>query len=116
MTRERTRASAAEQAVGGVVSAEEGLRDWLGAVTGGSPDIAAAAFDTRIDKPRLPGSAAHGAERRLRRLGFRIIEPAASFYVTDTAGPLVDGEQDRARRWGELLGSRMTAGEHRPLP
>jgi hypothetical protein len=116
MTRERTRASAAEQAVGGVVSDEEGLRDWLGAVTGGSPDIAAAAFDTRIDKPRLPGSAAHGAERRLQRLGFRIIEPAASFYVTDTAGPLVDGEQDRARRWGELLGSRMTAAEHRPLP
>ena len=103
MSRERTRESAAEQAAGSVVSAGEGLREWLSAVTEGSPDIAAAAFDTRIDKPRLPGSAAHGAERRLRRLGFRIIEPAASFYVTDMYGPLVDGERDRARHWGELL-------------
>jgi hypothetical protein len=117
MSRGRTRESAADQAVGGVVSGGEGLREWLSAVTGGSPDIAAAAFDTRIDKPRLPGSAAHGAERRLRRLGFRIAEPAASFYVTDTAGPLVDGERERARRWGELLGSKIAmAGEHRPLP
>ncbi len=117
MSRERTRESAAEQAVGGVVSTGEGLREWLGAVTGGSPDVAAAAFDTRIDKPRLPGSAAHGAERRLRRLGFHIVEPAASFYVTDTAGPLVDGERERARHWGELLGSKIaTAGERRPLP
>jgi hypothetical protein len=116
MSRGRTRESAADQAVGGVVSAGEGLREWLSAVTGGSPDIAAAAFDTRIDKPRLPGSAAHGAERRLRRLGFRITEPAASFYVTDTAGPLVDGERERARRWGALLGSKIVmAGAHRPL-
>lgn len=114
LSRERTRESAAAQAVEGVVSAREGLREWLGGVTGGSPEIAAAAFDTRVDKPRLPGSAAHGAERRLRRLGFHVVEPAASFYVTDMTGPLVEGERDRARRWGKLLGSRVaTAGEHR---
>jgi hypothetical protein len=72
-------------------------------------------FDTRIDKPRVPGSAAHGAEKRLRRLGFRVLVPAASFYVTDTSGPLVAGERERARRWGELLGSTMaTEEEHRP--
>jgi hypothetical protein len=114
LSRERTRESAAAQAVEGVVSAGEGLREWLARVTGGSPGMAAAAFDTRVDKPRLPGSAAHGAERRLRRLGFHIVEPAASFYVTDMTGPLVEGERDRARRWGELLGSRVAAaGEHR---
>jgi Flavodoxin len=114
MSRERTRESAAEQAGGRVVSAEKGLREWRSAVTGGSPDIAAAAFDTRIDRPRLPGSAAHGAERRLRRLGFHIIEPAASFYVTDTSGPLLDGESERARYWGERLGSKIVAArEHR---
>jgi hypothetical protein len=27
-----------------------------------------------------------------------------SFYVTATAGPLVDGETERASRWGEELG------------
>ena len=117
MSRERTRESAAEQAVGGVVSPGEGLREWLSAVTGGSRAIAAAAFDTRIDKPRMPGSAAHGAEKRLRRMGFQVLVPAASFYVAGTSGPLVDGERERARRWGELLGSMMaTAGEHRPTP
>ena len=114
MSRERTRESAAEQAVGGVVSAGDGLREWLGALTGGSRAVAAAAFDTRIDKPRVPGSAAHGAEKRLRRLGMRMLVPAASFYVTDTSGPLVDGERERARGWGELLASTMaTADEHR---
>jgi hypothetical protein len=117
MSRERTRDSAAQQVAGDVVSTGEGLREWLGTVTGGSPDTGAAAFDTRIDKPRLPGSAAHGAERRLRRLGFQIIEPAASFYVTDTSGPLVQGEQERAHHWGELLGSKAAAaGEHWPMP
>ncbi|HET6919565.1 MAG TPA: flavodoxin domain-containing protein [Jiangellaceae bacterium] len=114
MSRERTRESAAEQAAGGIVSAGEGLREWLGALTGRSRAVAAATFDTRIDKPRMPGSAAHGAEKRLRRLGFRVLVPAASFYVTCTSGPLVDGERERARHWGEVLGSTMaTADEHR---
>jgi hypothetical protein len=39
----------------------------------------------------------------LRRVGFRILAPAESFYVTDTEGPLIDGELDRARRWGDKL-------------
>jgi hypothetical protein len=43
------------------------------------------------------------AEKRLRRLGFRILAPAESFYVTDTEGPLIDGELDGARRWGDKL-------------
>ena len=111
MSRERTRESAAVQAAGDVVSTGDGLREWLGHVTGGSHAVAAAAFDTRIDKPRVPGSAAHGAQKRLRRLGFRMVVPAASFYVTDTSGPLVDGERERARSWGELLGSTMATEE-----
>ncbi|HEY9378544.1 MAG TPA: flavodoxin domain-containing protein [Jiangellaceae bacterium] len=115
MSRARTRESAVEQAAGGVVSSGQGLREWLDGVASGSKTIAAAAFDTRIDKPRVPGSAAHGAERRLRRLGFNLIEKAASFYVTDTSGPLVDGERERARRWGQLLGSKLAAArEGRP--
>jgi Flavodoxin len=111
MSRERTRESAVIQAAGEVVSAGEGLREWLGAVTGETRGMAAAAFDTRIDKPRMPGSAAHGAEKRLRRLGFRVLLPAASFYVKDTSRPLLDGEAKRARHWGELLGSTMVTEE-----
>jgi hypothetical protein len=67
----------------------------------------AAAFDTRIARPRLPGSAAHAAEKRLRRLGFRIVAPAESFYVEGTLGPLQAGERERARRWGKTLGSTI---------
>jgi hypothetical protein len=108
MSRPQTRQDAARQATAGLVSRGLGLREWLTTVQG-SAGVAAATFDTRIGKPRLPGSAARGAEKRLRRLGFRIVAPAASFYVEGTLGPLQEGEKQRARRWGESLGS--TTGE-----
>jgi hypothetical protein len=111
MSRPGTRQDAAKQSQRPLVSAGIGLREWLDTVQGASPGVAAAAFDTRIEKPRLPGSAARAAERRLRRLGFRIAARPASFYVAGTPGPLVDGEPERARRWGEHLGSLVTAGQ-----
>jgi hypothetical protein len=104
MSRPRTREDARRQAGGHVVSERNGLREWLSTLEGTDGSLAAAAFDTRIDEPRVPGSAARGAEKRLRKLGFRITRPSESFYVTGTAGPLVDGETERARRWGEELG------------
>jgi hypothetical protein len=75
-----------------------------------------ATFDTRIAKPRLPGSAAAAAEKRLRRLGFRSVVAPKSFYVEGTTGPLVDGEPERARRWGVALGAALGAAEQRPRP
>jgi hypothetical protein len=115
MSRASTRADAARQANGPVVSGEIGLREWLDAVGAGASRVPAVAFDTRINKPRVPGSAARAAKRRLRRLGFAVIAPAASFYVTGTAGPLVPDETDRARRWGEALGATLagTRRQHR---
>jgi hypothetical protein len=106
MSRPRTREDATRQADGHVVSEGNGLREWLGSASRRTGDTSAAAFDTRIDKPRVPGSAAHGAQKRLRKLGFDIAAPSESFYVTGTAGPLVEGEVERARRWGEELGKR----------
>jgi hypothetical protein len=104
MSRPRTREDASRQAGGHVVSERNGLREWLTTLVRTDRSLAAAAFDTRIDRPRVPGSAARGAEKRLRKLGFRIACPSESFYVTGTTGPLVDGETERARRWGEELG------------
>lgn len=105
MSRPKTREDATRQAGGYVVSGGNGLREWItGLERAHGRNLAAAAFDTRIAKPRVPGSAARGAEKRLRKLGFKIATPSESFYVTGTAGPLVDGETDRARRWGEELG------------
>jgi hypothetical protein len=115
MSRPRTRQDAATQAPDGLVSTRTGLREWLAALRA-PVGIAAAAFDTKVSKPNLPGSAARAAEKRLRRLGFRIAAPAESFYVGGTLGPLLDGEQDRALHWGDQLGTttRELAGGARP--
>jgi hypothetical protein len=62
LSRPGTRRSAAQQAEDELVSTGIGLREWLGTLPKGSPDVAVAAFDTRISKPRLPGAAAAAAE------------------------------------------------------
>jgi hypothetical protein len=109
LSRSGTRQSAAQQAEDGLVSTGIGLREWLGTLPEGSSDVAVATFDTRISKPRLPGSAAAAAEKRLRRLGFRVLARSQSFFVEGTTGPLVRGERERARRWGEELAVGLAA-------
>ena len=104
MSRPGTREDAIRQAGGHVVSGGIGLREWLSTLERTPGKATVAAFDTRIAKPRVPGSAARAAEKRLRRLGFRVTVASESFYVTGTAGPLVEGEEERARAWGEKLG------------
>jgi hypothetical protein len=77
-----------------------GLREWLEGLAG---DGRAAAFDTRADKPEwLTGAASRGIAKRLRRHGYDVVA-VESFLVTDTEGPLVDGELDRARSGGREL-------------
>jgi hypothetical protein len=104
MSRPGTREDATRQAGGHIVSAGIGLREWFSTLEQNTADVAVATFDTRIAKPRVPGSAARAAEKRLRKLGFRVAVDSESFYVTGTAGPLVAGETERARAWGEKLG------------
>lgn len=112
MTRPSTREDAVKQAAGApIISSGRGLREWLESlvVRNGLP---AAAFDTRMNSPRLPGSAAHAAERRLRRLGCHIVAPAESFYVTGTKGPLRDGELVRARAWAARFTAAVGSSAH----
>ncbi len=111
MSRASTREDAARQAQGTVVSSGIGIREWLESLAPG--DVTAAAFDTRIKWPRVPGSAAHGAERHLRHRGFRILAKAETFWVQGSPGPLYGGEADRARRWGEKLGRKI--GSQQPV-
>jgi hypothetical protein len=107
LSRPTSRQTAARQAPTGVVSARIGLREWLDSLPGQRPGPSAAAFDTRIDKPRwLTGSAAKAAAKRLRRSGCTLAAAPESFYVAATAGPLRDGERERAHRWGSMLGTR----------
>ena len=108
MSRRGTRQGAAKDAPQGTVSAGIGVREWLGILKKG-PATAVATFDTRFNKPRwLTGSAARSAQKRLRRR-LRIAAPAESFFVAGSTGPLETGELERARQWGERLGSKITA-------
>jgi flavodoxin len=74
-------------------------------------NVAAAAFDTRLDAARwLTGSAALGISRKLQRLGARMITPAESFFVAGKADPatgampeLASGELERAGVWATSL-------------
>jgi hypothetical protein len=86
-----------------------GLHEWLDTVRLPDGLVPAAAFDTRLDHPWVLGHLDHAArteERLLRRDGAELIAPAEHFRVTTGAGPLVDGEDERARRWGETLAVR----------
>jgi hypothetical protein len=111
MSRANTRASAINQ--GGRPGREElGLREWFAALPPRHPNARLATFDTKIDKMRhLPGSAAKGAAKAGRRHGLELAAPPESFFVRDTAGPLADGELDRARAWGVRLAELMRPGD-----
>lgn len=103
MSRESTRADAAREATdGGLVSVGVGVREWLDAVTL-PPNLPVAAFDTKVDKPMLPGSAAKAAAKRLRALGGHQVTAPHSFKVKGKTEGLVDGELDEARAWGKGL-------------
>lgn len=103
MSRVQTRANAVEQGAPAADAVDVGMREWLDGLGAPAARIVAATFDTRVDRRFLPGSAARVAARRLRRMGFAVVDEVASFYVGDVPGPLEDGEEERAERWGEHL-------------
>lgn len=81
-----------------------GIREWLNQLERPGTEIPAAAFDTRVDKPRLPGSAAKAAKHELRSLGFSTALKQHTFRVHGYEGPLVDGELEEAAQWAaEIL-------------
>jgi hypothetical protein len=100
LSRPSTRQAARQR--GGAGAGGRGVREWLDALRPVGQPVRAAAFDTRVRKPLIPGSAAHAIRRRLRPLGFDVVS-AISFSVHRTAGPLVDGELDVARQWAERI-------------
>jgi hypothetical protein len=105
LSRPNNRQDEASSAHLGVTTSGKGLREWLDALslpTGGLP---VAAFDTRINKPTLPGSsAAKSAEKRLKALGGRPASTARSFRLDPKGTELLTGELEAARAWGQELG------------
>ncbi len=118
LSRPDTRRAGLQQAGRDPAAARTGLREWLAALRYNPSGTAMATFDTRVSRPRVPGSAARAAKRRLRRQGFHVLGTAQSFYVAGTEGPLLDGEVQRARRWAEriaILSCGERPGGWRPL-
>jgi flavodoxin len=79
-------------------------RDFLDRLVGPSlRGRSAAAFDTRLNWPKLlSGSAAEGVARRLAAKGARVISPHGSFIVT--TGPALEaGELERAKEWATAI-------------
>jgi hypothetical protein len=108
MSRTTTRHDAVER---GARDAHErqGIREWLAQLPP-SDRIDVATFDTRVAKvKRLPGSAARAAGKQVRRHHLGRVVASESFYVDDMAGPLLDGELDRAHGWGTRLTSLTPA-------
>ncbi len=123
MSRPNTRQAAQEQGGNG---GSVGLREWLEQLQIRPEGLQVAAFDTRVAragvlKAKAPGSAARGAVKRLRgRAASSVVEPT-SFFVTDTPGPLVAGEEQRARVWGRTVaalasGAATTTASGGPQP
>ena len=86
---------------------DPGLPEWLNDL--GHRDGLAAAFDTRIKGvPVITGRASRAIARLLKRHGYRLVAAPESFLVSwETT--LLDGEADRARRWGMTLGTASKA-------
>jgi hypothetical protein len=91
-----SRASAAQK---GAPTPGTGVREWLERWTPGGARVVS--FDTGTGG-FLSGSAAKAVAKALRRRGTPC-ERGESFTVAGTAGPLTDGELERARAWGRSL-------------
>jgi hypothetical protein len=121
MTRPRTRADAVRQGAP-AERAGTGIREWLdaqervGAGSGSGPRTGArsplaAVFDTRASKVRrLPKTAGTRGGHVLKRLGYTLVERPMGFLVEDVAGPLVEGETDRATAWAHQLAEDCRRG------
>ena len=101
MSTESTRESAKQQGAERIPA--RGIREWIEGQTAPGRAVPVATFDTRVVSPRLPGSAAKKAMKRLVSLGFRPVAKPETFGVHGYAGPVADGELERARSWGAEL-------------
>lgn len=89
---------------------EIGVREWLDELVIEPGACSFATFGTTVDKLRRVaslGTAAGKLERRLGRLGLKQLARCEQFWVAGIAGPLLAGEEERAREWGASLGQAL---------
>ncbi|WP_334170533.1 flavodoxin family protein [Sinomonas sp.] len=79
---------------------------WLSALAPGSlAGIRAASFDTRV-KSVFHGDAAKKIAKGLEAAGAEQAAEPTWYYVEGKEGPLLDGELERAERWGAELAAQ----------
>lgn len=81
-----------------------GLREWTATLRGPGR---VAVFETRL-RSRFAGHASRPLRRALRARGFAAAAEPMPFFVTK-ANRLVDGEEARARAWGQALATAESA-------
>ena len=108
MSTASTRESARQQ--GATRIPASGIREWIELLSAPTSSVPVATFDTRVVSPRLPGSAAKKAMRKLVALGFRPAAKPETFGVHGYSGPVADGELERARQWGRTLAAALPLG------
>jgi len=106
LSRASTRDDATRHADGAIVSHGVGLREWLEELSLPVGGTRFAAFDTKVVRPKLPGSAAKAADKQLRRMGGRPVADPRTFWVKGRTDGLVDGELEAARAWGAALATQ----------
>jgi hypothetical protein len=87
-----------------------GLREWIAAAPP-APGLKTVTVDTALHSGFMPSTAAKTAAKLLRKAGFSDARRGATFFVTDCAGPLEEGEAVRARAWAATLAAGLRAAE-----
>ena len=112
MPRPSTREGAVKQYDAVIPDTGTGLHEWLETVRLPHDGIAGVAFDTRGSGHPMLSKMDHAArteEKLLHRAGAKVVARAEHFFVVDTKGPLVEGEEDRARQWGRSLAGLLVS-------
>jgi hypothetical protein len=115
MPKPATREGAVKQYGAHLDDTAAGLHEWLDTAHL-RPGLSAAAFDTRMDHPKLITKLDHASkteQKLLKAHGATLVAPAEHFVVVDAKGPLADGEEDRARQWGRALAEVVAADSRR---
>lgn len=99
-------------------SATAPIKRWLKILPEGSINaVRAAAFDTRFTQEKIDeikvlsffvnffGYGAESIAKRLIKQGAKLVAEPEGFYVSDTEGPLLSGELERAVAWAAGFGS-----------
>lgn len=111
MTRPSTRENAEREAEKlGLkdVHARPGVREWLEHLQPAASQVDAVAFDTAVKVGWFViGSAARGEASLLASKGYSMAGRPQHFFVKDMDGPLMPGELERARAWGQGVAELM---------